>query len=146
MLISIITTYIIGHPVGMYMLASYTCITVVLSAMLYVVAFSKLSIKPRSAKLIKFAAPSAFSVYILNSNWLIYMYFMQERFVYLAEFPAYRIFTDVIGFSLLFVLAVIIVDQLRIKLFTWSKINELTSKIDYKLNCGIQKIADHFKL
>ena len=145
MLIGTITTHIKGHPVRMF-LASYNGITVVLSAMLYVVGFSKLSIKSRTAKLIRFAAPSTFSVYILNTNWLVYTYFMQDRFAYLSELSAYRVVTDVVGFSLIFVLAVILVDQIRIKLFKWSNVNKLTLTIDRKMNCCIQNVADHFTL
>ena len=97
------------------------------AAILHVILFSKFRFPGWINKVIAFAAPAAFSVYIVNTNPLFWVHFMEDRFVSWAGGSPVGIAGRTILFSLGFVLAVVIIDFFRQQLFrllgvhTWAK-------------------------
>ncbi len=111
-------------------LISYTSPTVLGAAILYVIAFSKLRFHSVLKKIIGFAAPGSFAIYLLNNHRLVWEYVMKERFAFLAERGMAVIFFCVIGFALAFVMVSILVDQVRILLFKLCNIKGLATWIE----------------
>lgn len=86
-------------------------------AILHVILFSQLKIGTLPQKIIKFAAPAAFSVYIANTSPLFWHNFMQNHFADWAASSPAGILVRTITFSFFFVWAVIFFDFFRQKLF-----------------------------
>ena len=87
------------------------------AAILHVILFAKFRFPEWINKVIAFAAPAAFSVYIVNTNPLFWVYFMENRFVSWAASSPVGLVGRTILFSLGFVVAVVFVDFLRQQLF-----------------------------
>ena len=87
------------------------------TAIFHVLLFTKFRFPEWINKLIAFAAPAAFSVYIANTNRLFWREFMGNRFVSWAASSPVGLVGKTILFSLGFVVAVVFVDFLRQQLF-----------------------------
>lgn len=87
------------------------------AAVFHLILFSKLHFHRFWQKLIAFAAPAAFSAYILNTNPLFWDYFMKDRFVSWATLSPGSIFIRTVLFSLGFVSAAVVIDSIRQRLF-----------------------------
>lgn len=94
-------------------LFSYTAPGPVLLAILHVLLFAKLTIHGKAVKWIRFAAPGAFAVYILNTHFLIWDYIMNDTFRFLAEKPFMTVLAVILGFSAGFVVASVLIDHVR---------------------------------
>lgn len=128
------TFYIFDIKVNNNFLVSYTSPVVLLSAMLYLITFSKIKFNLLLKKIIAFAAPSAFAVYILNVQKFIWQYVMKNNFVYLANETLFTILMHIITFSLLFVIISIFIDYGRIKLFGILKIRNVANYFTELIN------------
>ena len=108
-------------------------------AILYVIAFSRMRTHSRlGIKLIEFAAPSAFSVYLLNCHPVIFSKFNAGRFVFLAREKAYIMAGAILVYAVAFVIVSISLDRLRIVLFQALHINDLTKRCDDMFQAGIK--------
>lgn len=87
------------------------------AAILHVILFSKLKLCTCVQKLIQFAAPAAFSVYIANTSPLFWHNFMKNRFAVYATSSPLGILVRIVAFSLIFVVTVVVFDFLRQQLF-----------------------------
>lgn len=96
---------------------SYTFPLYLLSAMSHLILFSKLNIGKLPAKLIRFAAPAAFAVYISNVNPLIWWNLMINRFQIWASCSPLKLVIRVLLFSASYVAVIACIDFLRQKLF-----------------------------
>lgn len=99
------------------------------AAILHVILFSRFRFGPLGQKIIKFAAPAAFSVYIANTNPSFWDNFMPNRFASWATSSPAGIFVRTIVFSLGFVLAVVFIDFLRQQLFRLLGVNTWVQKV-----------------
>jgi len=124
------------------LLISYTSPTILGVAILYLIIFSKIEFKSFSKKIIKFAAPSAFTVYILNNHLLIWRYVMKNLFIDISSQSIIKIFIFITGFSTLFVIFSILIDKIRILLFKKIHIKTFVDKIDNLLNVLLTKLEN----
>ncbi len=92
---------------------SYVSPTVLLTAVCFVMLFAKMRIGKGMRALIRFAAPGAFAVYLLNTHPLVWSMVLQNRFTALAEGSAWRMLAVVLCFSVAFTVAALLVDKLR---------------------------------
>lgn len=129
---------ILDIPINKNLFVSYLSPTVLLVSIFHVILFSRLKIKPLGTKIIKFMAPSAFAVYLLNTNRFIYNNVIKGLFANLCNQPILKIFACVLSFSILFELASIIVDKIRMALFRICKVNVLVGKLDNAFNGNSQ--------
>lgn len=121
-------------------LLSYTSPTILVIAILYIINFSKIKFNSFSKKIIKFIAPSAFTIYILNNHRLIWEYVMKDLFINISNQSIIKIFIFIIGFSSLFVTFSILIDKIRILLFKKFHIKVLIDKINNLLAVLLNKI------
>ena len=87
------------------------------TAILHVIAFSRFRFGRIGQSIIRFAAPAAFSVYIVNTNPLFWKNFMESRFSGWAFSSPLGLLARTLLFSAVFVSAVVIADFFRQKLF-----------------------------
>ena len=87
------------------------------AAILHVILFSKFRFPRFLQKVIAFATPASFSIYIANTNPFFWDYFLKDRFVSWGTSSPVGILGRTFVFSMGFVLAVILVDFCRKKLF-----------------------------
>lgn len=122
------------------LLVSYTSPTILGVAILYLIIFSKIKFNSFLKKIIKFAAPSAFTVYILNNHRLIWDYVMKNLFINITDQSIIKIFIFITVFSSLFVIFSILIDKIRILLFKKIHIKIFIDKVDNLLNILLTKL------
>lgn len=122
------------------LLISYTSPTIVGTSILYILIFSRIKFNDTFKKIISFAAPSAFAVYILNNHICVWNNIMCGLFSRFAYSSIIVIFIYIISFSVLFVVGSILIDKARIKLFKILKVYTITDKIQNTFNIFIKKI------
>lgn len=129
---------ILGKAVNKHFLTAYTSPTMVLMAMLYVIGFSKINFPKVIQKIIAFFAPATFAVYLLNNQGLIWSHVIENRFVESAADKVWILMLEVVGFSLAFTIAAMLIDKIRILIFRLCRIDtgveKLTKGIDHILN------------
>ena len=117
------------HYISLSLMDRYTCPLYLLSAMFHVVLFDKLKPGPILQKIIGFAAPAAFAVYIVNVQQHYWTYSMEDRFSSWAQSSVVGLTMRVITFAALFVTVVTVVDYLRRKLFQLLRIREMLNRL-----------------
>lgn len=104
------------------------------AAILHVILFSRFTFPTPVNRIIRFVAPATFSIYILNTNKLLWNNFIRREFMrnYLASWatssPA-GLFARTMLFSFSFVTAVVIIDFFRQKLFQLLGVQNWTKKL-----------------
>jgi len=121
-------------------LVSYTSPTILGAAILYVINFSKIKFNNFFKKIIKFAASSAFTIYILNNHRLIWEHIIKNMFINLSNQSIIKIFICITGFTSVFVIISILIDKIRILLFEKIHINTILNKINNLLDLLLNKI------
>lgn len=108
---------------------TYTSPTVLGTAILYILWFSKMHINGVAQKIISFAAPGAFAAYILNTHSLVLQYIMDKRFISIIDHNFIFIWLAVLAFSLCFLTASILIDRIRMLIFKLLHIRQIVDKI-----------------
>ena len=101
---------------------SYITPFYVSTAILYVILFSRIKLCPLIKKILAFSTPAVFSIYIVNTNILLWKNFMWQDFMKThlnswANSSPLGLLVRIILFSFAFVVAVMIIDFFRQKLF-----------------------------
>ena len=132
---------ILDVKAGADWLVCYTSPTVLGAAILHLALFEKLRLREGQRKLIRFLAPGAFAVYILNCQYFVWRLVMKERFAALSEASPLRIAVVSVGFSLLFVFASVMLDAGRRGLFRLLRIPWLAEKAEEQCRKRFEKTA-----
>ena len=98
-------------------LVSYTSPTILGVAILFLILFSNIRINKHGVSIVRFLAPGAFSVYLLNDNHLFRSLFIENRFSNIASLHYSIIVLDVVLFASLFTMTALVVDKPRQILF-----------------------------
>lgn len=104
--------------------------TIVAISMLHIVVFSRLQLGETAKKIIRFAAPGAFAVYLLNANPCFWNYTLHGLFSFLEDEPLILMPITVILFAVAFVTAAVTVDWLRQKLWAVMQIDAACKALD----------------
>lgn len=123
-------------------LVAYTSPTVLCAAILAVAVFSRIPVGRRMEKLIAFAAPGAFSVYILNCQQQVWNLVMHNRFAFLAEKPAAVMLLSTLLFAFLFVAGAVLCDWVRQQLFRLLRLRELAEAAEKRFEAGLRLVAE----
>lgn len=125
---------------------TYLTPTHLISAMLHLRLFSKLQLRSWLTKLVKFAAPGAFAVYLLNCHDVVMNGMLVDKFAQFSGESLVLLTLRVMGFSIAFVVASILLDYFRQLLFKWLNIKEMARRItgivERILNYMIKKWMD----
>lgn len=128
-----------GVHVTRLTLQKYTSPTVLGAAILYVLAFSKLRFGKQMNRLIAYAAPCAFAVYLLNTHPLFFRNVMENRFAFLATASPLVIVGITLAFSVGFVAASVLIDRLRLRLFDLLHIPQMLAALDRAVHNAVGK-------
>lgn len=107
---------------------NYTSPTVLGSAILYIILFSKLRINKITQKIVAFAAPGAFAAYILNTHPLILKYIIDKQFLPIIDRNFLVIWLAVLVYSLCFLIISIFIDKIRMLIFNLLHIRQIVNK------------------
>ncbi len=132
----------LGFVIRPDMLISYVSPTVLCSSVLHVILFDKITVKKPTAKLIAFCASGSFAVYILNTQQWIWDYSIKNSFVSFASSSPALLIGAVLGASLFFLTASVLIDCLRRILFKAIRIDTLFQKIEDGVRKGIERISN----
>lgn len=116
--------YLFCFPINPDTFILYTSPLIAGSAILYVIVFSKINFPKRFVKVISYAAPCAFAVYLLNAQYYIWTFVLKGAFVSLAHQNWFVTTLAVLGFAVLFVIGSVFIDRIRARLFKLIRINE----------------------
>ena len=111
---------------------SYLAPTVVGSAFLWLIWFSKLWLPDFMVRLARFAAPGAFAVYILNCNQYIWQHVLTWQVPLIGTIPGWKLLLTAIAFSILFFVFAIFIDWLRQLLFKLFRIDKFVAWLERK--------------
>lgn len=125
--LSVIST----HPVewNNSILDQYNSPTMVISAMCYLVLFSRIRVGEKGRVFLKFIAPCLFAAFLINSHPIIYNEVLFDRFAPLANMNPLLTTLIVISFSLAFTICSCLIDKIRLLLFKLLRIDALIGKI-----------------
>lgn len=123
------------------LLISYTSPTILLSAIMYLILFSKMKFNIIIEKIIQFGASSSFAIYIINETPLIRDNLINNRFINLAMSLTKQMYFHVITFSFLFVIASILIDKIRILIFKVIHVKPLSILMANNINKLLNKIC-----
>lgn len=123
-----VTYRLCGEPKGRLLLVNYTSPTILMASIFLIILFSEINVKGIFKKIVLFFAPSAFSVYLIHTNKLIWKNWWIDLFVNVASMPPV-IFVIIVIVSAVVVYCVCsFIDKGRIRIFSILKINQ---RIDY---------------
>ena len=121
-----ITNKINGVPsMGLYFV-TYTSPLMVIAAVSLLNLFSKLEIGGIGERIIAFLAPTAFGVYIIHTNPVVYDKLLFNRFQFIMQHNVFIVLIVAIGACIAIFLACALVDKLRIWLFRMLRIDKLS--------------------
>ena len=110
-------------------LDQYNSPTMVISAISYLILFSRIKVDEKGQWLINFVAPCLFASFLINSHPIIYNEVLFNLFVPLASKNAFLTTFIVILFSVTFVICSCLIDRIRMILFHWTRIDVFIEKI-----------------
>ena len=98
-------------------LFNYNAPTVMLSASMLVVLFSRIKLKGVVAKIVKAVTPMTLGVYLINTHPLIFKYIMEDRYASFAEGSLIKLIIGTVLSALLIYFAGIAIDGIRFIIF-----------------------------
>ena len=113
------------------LLHAYTFPTYVLCSLFHVLAFARLRFPPVAQKVIRFLAPGAFGVYLLNDHRLIMTHVLQDRFLSTCTKAPWQLMGEILIFSATFTTAALMIDWVRRKLFAALRIPSLARRLTF---------------
>ena len=131
-LIEFATTYLLGEPKGGYMFATYLSPLIVLAALALFLCFNQLRPCLGLQKLIRFASPAAFGVYLIHCH-PFWFERMGDRFASLASVSPVRMLAGILISSVCFYMVCIVIDLIRLWLFEKLQVKELLKKFEAKI-------------
>ncbi len=120
---------------------SYTSPTVLLCAVLHVILFSRMKLSTKMTSFVKWAAPSAFSIYLFNCQKYIWNDVMLDNFIPLAKTRVLYIVPGVLLFSAAFVICSLLADRIRIRLFRFLHVSEAADTAEQLIRKWINRFV-----
>lgn len=126
-------------PKNSNMLISYTSPTVLLTAVVMLILFSKIRHGKVSEKVISFFAPLTFGVYLIHDEPLMRSNFISNKLVFLTELHPALMIGSVIGIAVSIWLVCSLIDKLRLEIFKLLKIKKFCDKVVGFISSKISK-------
>lgn len=122
------------------MLINYCSPTVLATAVLMLIIFSKLKCGKKSEKIISFFAPLTFGVYLIHDEPLIRSRFITQKLIFLTELHPALMILSVIGISIAIWIACSFLDKIRLELFKLLKIKPFCDKTIEFISSKLSKV------
>lgn len=128
-----------SNPQNSDMLISYTSPSVLATAVIMLILFSKFKFRNTPEKLISFFAPLTFGVYLIHDEPLIRSKFISNKLIFLTELHPALMIISVIGIAVAIWLVCSLIDKIRSEFFRLFKIKQLCDKIIEFISLKITK-------
>lgn len=125
-LLSVVVTWAARVFLGVGRLTNYMSPTILLSAMIMVVVFSRMRLQ---GTLVAKVAPLVFGVYLFQLNCVLWQHVLKDSTAFVASLPLAKGILIVLAVSALIFVSGLIVEFVRVKLFSAVKIPRLSEKI-----------------
>ncbi len=119
---------------------SYISPTVILMAICYVILFSKMKFNRFFNAIIKFFAPATFGVYLIHEQSLIRASCISNRFIWIADLSLKEIPVAIIGCVLLIFIICLVIEKIRMGIFSLLRINKMVEFVVFKLETGLKRL------
>ena len=131
-MIEFLTTYWANTIKGEF-LFDYTSPLVLTTAFLLFLLFERIDLKaPIMKKVVSFAAPLSFSVYLIHTQKLVWEYVIYERFLKYGQYHPMTMIVMVFVTSVIIYLLCIAIDVVRERLFKLLKIKQFLDHLEKK--------------
>lgn len=127
-----------GH-IDRDMLLSYLSPTVLLVSIIMLVLFSRIKLNEKIGKYIKLITMTSFSVYLVNCHPIFFQAILKDMFISYFDKPVLVILFNVLRFSLIFCVFVMVFDILRNKLFKLCRVDKLAEGMENILRKAVGK-------
>lgn len=127
------------NPQNSNMLISYTSPTVLATAVIMLILFSKFKHGKTSEKIISFFAPLTFGVYLIHDEPLIRSNFITDKMTFLTELNPALMIVSLIGISVAIWLVCSLIDKLRLEFFKLIKVKQFCDKIIEIISAKLSK-------
>lgn len=146
-IIQIVATGIIPRVIGVNIKNTlyYISPTIVLASINFFLFFGGLHINSNFAKIIEFVSPAALSVYIIQTNPLIWNYVYKNFMVRIMSGNPFLLFFEILIIAFLIYFGCTVIDLIRIRLFKTKFIQKTLYKITYIIDISYQKIIAWLK-
>lgn len=122
------------------LLIKYNSPTILLSAMVMVVLFSRINIESDFKKVVKLIAPLTFGVYLSNCQPLVFTYLMDGRFKAYTTYPVWKLILCTVCSAMVIFLIGVMIDAIRKFFFEILRIKDrLHAFENYVLMCYTKK-------
>lgn len=135
-----ITSCLFGKKILDNLLISYTSPTILGIAIAMLMIFVNLRVEEKFCKIIKFFSVSAFAVYLIHGQPLVYQHILSKKFVWVEALPTYWLPIIVVGSAILIFIICVFIDKIRMGIFKELKINKVCEKLE---NGFYEKITNH---
>lgn len=108
---------VLAWPESRPYVLSYTAPLVLASSIAILVAFANLRLSPTARRVVAFAAPCAFGVYLIHVNPLVWEHLLTDRFALLSDASGIMCAAKVLGVATAIFCACILAEWIRIKAF-----------------------------
>ena len=120
---------------------SYVSPTVLGTAVLLLILFSRLRPRGIPAAVIRFAAPGAFAAYLINNHRDVWGSLMNGRFAGLADRPAPVMALMAVSFALAFVICSVIIDRGRQLLFRLLRLDRAAARAEEAIRAALRGLT-----
>jgi len=124
---------------NLYGIVSYTSPTVVIMAVLFVIIFSKITIKGILKKMIAFLAPASFGVYLIHVQPFVFSNIIKGAFSWIADSALIAIPFEIIICAMAIMAICLVVEKLRMVIFNLIGINRLATLLGSKIEVTLDK-------
>lgn len=122
-------------------LASYSSPTILLMSIVMLGICFKLKFKTYFIKGINFFSPTTFGIYILHIHTIVWIYFLKDRFTFIAKMSTLSIPFMIIFYGIIIFLFCSIIEKFRIYIFEVFNVNNKAKRISLIISTLLDKIS-----
>ena len=124
--------YIFNHRIyDRTLISSYTSPTILGCAIIYIIAFSRLKFPDTINKIIRFASPSVFAIYLINTHPLYWNFELKNKFIDFGPRRISVLLPKILLYCVSFFLFAIFIDKIRQYIFQKLQIRNKIYKLLY---------------
>lgn len=128
-LLSILISWGVLVTTGITRLVRNNSPTIILSAFIMVVLFSRMKLSARIIEIIKICSPLVFGIYLFQLNQVVWNHFLYSSFSFVAGYNLVFGVLYIFGFALVIFILGLSVDFIRSRLFKLFRISYISEKI-----------------
>lgn len=117
-------------------LISYISPTILIAAIALFLAFCNIRLNDRISNLVRIFSPAAFGVYLIHTHECVGIHIITEKYAFLADWGVLAMVGGVIGIAVLIFTVCLMIDWIRLRMFSLLGIKRILEKTEQKLVSG----------